>query len=108
MRQLNMFEEQRPVLPTFERLSEIALRWKIKVTRKDKKDLRPLFIATMKKVGDEADYYFRTNLGRDSQEENRAPIEDLDAYCFFHYYEKAAHGWQARKAAFRNNAMRTI
>jgi hypothetical protein len=97
MIQLSLFADPRPILPTFERLREIALRWKIKVTRRDKKDLRPLFIATMKKIGEEADYYFRTNLGVDSPEENRFPIEDFDAYCFFDYYKKATRNLGRRK-----------
>ena len=85
MIQLSLFEKPKPSLPDFEFLSYIAGRLKIRVTKKDRKDVVSLFLRCMKKIKPMMDYFDKM-----AREHGLDEYISPEYFLFFVENEKAA------------------
>ena len=91
MNQLSLFEKPKPSLPDFEYLSYIAGRLQIRVVKKDKKDVVPLFLRCMCRIKPMIDEWILA-----AKNGFMEPSVPVDYHLFFIENEKAASHLQAR------------
>jgi len=83
MQQLSLFKREKP---DWETLTDIAKRFKIRFTQRERKDPYDLLERVMARIGPMFERYCKANFS-DEDPGLKPVVEDIDAFMFYLYHE---------------------